>query len=69
MPYRVDCFYDASPAILERILTKGRGNTEELGDGVEIFTADEFRELFGHAPELLPGEEGFFDQNRVSYFY
>ena len=41
---------------------RGRGLAEELDD-VDVFTVDQYRELFGQEPEKLPGDTGFFDQN------
>ena len=42
--------------------SKGRGLADELDD-VEVFTVDQYRELFGQEPERLPGDPGFFEQN------
>lgn len=36
---------------------------EHYGEEVDVFTPDQFRELFGFEPESLPGEEDFFNQN------
>ena len=35
---------------------------DELDD-VDVFTPDQYRELFGHEPEKLPFEDDMFGQN------
>ena len=35
----------------------GRGLSDELEEGVEVFTPEQYRELFGYDPVKLPGEE------------
>ena len=43
----------------------GRGRRlaeERYGEEVEVFTPDQFRELFGVEPERHPGDDGL-DQN------
>ena len=42
---------------------KGRGLYDDDLLDVDVFTVEEYRELFGADPEFLPGEAGFIGQN------
>lgn len=43
---------------------RGRRLAKEIyGEEVEVYTPDQFRELFGFEPEKLPGEDDWIDQN------
>lgn len=37
--------------------------SEEMGEDVDIFTPEQYRELFGHEPEKFAFEENLFNQN------
>ena len=39
-----------------------RLEVDDNGEEIEVFTPDQFRELFGVEPERHPGDDGF-DQN------
>ena len=66
-PYKIDWYAEAE-AEAQTLKPSGPGRrlTEEH-DGeeveVEVFTPDQFRELFGFEPEKLPGEDDLLDQN------
>ena len=54
-PYRIDYYADAQT--LEPSGPGRRLTEEHDGEEVEVFTPDQFRELFGFEPEKLPGED------------
>ena len=57
-PYKIDWSNDAVAEESLKPSGRGRRLTEEHdGDLVEVFTPDQFRELFGFEPEKLPGED------------
>ena len=64
-PYKIDWYAEAEAQTLKPS-GPGRRLTEEH-DGeeveVEVFTPDQFREIFGFEPEKLPGEDDLLDQN------
>ena len=43
--------------------SKGRGLADEFEGHIDVFTVDQYRELFGAEPERFPGDPGFIDQN------
>ena len=60
-PYFID-WEQAEPQKLEPSRDGGRRLAAEA-EGVDVFTPDQFRELFGFEPEKLEGEEDWFTQN------
>ena len=71
-PYFIDWFKSADPTKPNddnnrnenaRRNGKRRLAEEYYGGEVDMFTPEEFRELFGYEPEMLEGEDDWFSQN------
>jgi hypothetical protein len=68
-PYHINWFTDASADVRDvkdatiDVSGRGRGLAAEYGEDVDVFTPDQFRELFGYEPEKFAFEMEEFGQN------